>query len=279
MRRCESRRRMDKRRSESSAVKGAVTSMPTAHLISGLPCSGKTKYAIGLRSDANCVLFSLDRWLITSFGRSRWRFLPSRESHALCRTGTRRRGQNEDSLSRHAGECASRSTRSTQRKAASLQLPDRSRDTAGVCRLVRSAFGAGGCRGRSDRPFIDGWVRSVMGDKMNRSVVVALVAFLFGAGFMHAAVQRTPVKGGYVVEHDAEVARQQPGPHDGGGQTIGYSFFSQVPKLGLVFRKRALKPGSGIGYHEQTEDEIYYVLSGSGVMTLDGKDVEVEMGR
>ena len=43
--------------------------MATAHLISGLPCSGKTTYATGLRADANCVLFSLDRWLITSFGR------------------------------------------------------------------------------------------------------------------------------------------------------------------------------------------------------------------
>ena len=43
--------------------------MPTLHLISGLPCSGKTSYAIGLRADANCVLFSLDRWLITAFGR------------------------------------------------------------------------------------------------------------------------------------------------------------------------------------------------------------------
>jgi predicted kinase len=43
--------------------------MPTTHLISGLPCSGKTTYAVGLRADTNCVLFSLDRWLITSFGR------------------------------------------------------------------------------------------------------------------------------------------------------------------------------------------------------------------
>ena len=42
--------------------------MPTVHLISGLPCSGKTTYAVGLRADANCVLFCLDRWLITSFG-------------------------------------------------------------------------------------------------------------------------------------------------------------------------------------------------------------------
>lgn len=43
--------------------------MATAHLISGLPCSGKTTYALGLRADTNAVLFSLDRWLITSFGR------------------------------------------------------------------------------------------------------------------------------------------------------------------------------------------------------------------
>jgi predicted kinase len=43
--------------------------MATAHLICGLPCAGKTTYAIGLRADTNGVLFSLDRWLITLFGR------------------------------------------------------------------------------------------------------------------------------------------------------------------------------------------------------------------
>lgn len=43
--------------------------MATLHLISGLPCSGKTTYAMALRADANAVLFSLDRWLITAFGR------------------------------------------------------------------------------------------------------------------------------------------------------------------------------------------------------------------
>jgi predicted kinase len=43
--------------------------MPTVHLISGLPCSGKTTYAVGLKADANCVLFTLDRWLITLFGK------------------------------------------------------------------------------------------------------------------------------------------------------------------------------------------------------------------
>jgi len=43
--------------------------MPTLHLICGLPCSGKTTYATGVRADSNCALFSLDRWLITAFGR------------------------------------------------------------------------------------------------------------------------------------------------------------------------------------------------------------------
>jgi mannose-6-phosphate isomerase-like protein (cupin superfamily) len=84
--------------------------------------------------------------------------------------------------------------------------------------------------------------------------------------------------GGYVIEHDADVAKTEPGTHNGGGETIGYSFFAKTPNLHLVFRKRALEPGSGIGYHVQKEDEIYYVLSGRGVMTLDGKDVEVGPG-
>lgn len=43
--------------------------MATTHLISGLPCSGKTTYALGLRTDLDAALFSLDRWLITLFGK------------------------------------------------------------------------------------------------------------------------------------------------------------------------------------------------------------------
>jgi len=107
--------------------------------------------------------------------------------------------------------------------------------------------------------------------------VLVLLAFLLGVGFNRLAAQ-TKVLGGYVIEHDAGVAKDEPGTHNGGGMTIGYSFFSKVPKMGLVFRKRTFHPGSGVGYHEQTEDEIYYVLSGKGEMTLDGKKVEVTPG-
>ena len=94
-----------------------------------------------------------------------------------------------------------------------------------------------------------------------------------------AALQE-PAKGpgGFVLERDAEVAKTEPGTHKGGGETIGYSFFAKTPNLKMVFRKRALKPGSAIGYHVQKEDEIYYVLSGRGEMTIDGKTYEVTPG-
>ena len=108
-------------------------------------------------------------------------------------------------------------------------------------------------------------------------IASAILLILLGAG-LHAVAMQKPTPGGYIIERDAEVAKHEPGTHNGGGQTIGYSFFSKVPKLGLVFRKRALKPGSGIGLHEQKEDEIYYVLSGTGTMTLDGKTVNVTPG-
>jgi quercetin dioxygenase-like cupin family protein len=111
---------------------------------------------------------------------------------------------------------------------------------------------------------------------MSKQLFPLLCAFLLGAGLV--AAQKTAVKGGIVIERDADVAAEQPGPHNGGGKTVGHSFFAKVPNLSLIFRKRVMKPGSGIGYHEQREDEIYYFLSGRGVMTLDGKEVEVGPG-
>jgi len=42
--------------------------MATAHLIAGLPCSGKTTYSQQLKDEIDGVLFTLDRWLSTAFG-------------------------------------------------------------------------------------------------------------------------------------------------------------------------------------------------------------------
>jgi mannose-6-phosphate isomerase-like protein (cupin superfamily) len=84
--------------------------------------------------------------------------------------------------------------------------------------------------------------------------------------------------GGFVLQRDAQMARSEPGPHNGGGQTIGYSFFEATPNLSLVFRKRVFTPGSAIGYHLKTHDEIYYVLSGRGEMIVDGQAFAVGPG-
>jgi mannose-6-phosphate isomerase-like protein (cupin superfamily) len=114
---------------------------------------------------------------------------------------------------------------------------------------------------------------------MIRSVFVSGV--LVGGVLVFAVVSRPaaqPAKGGYIIQHDADIQKAEPGTHNGGGQTIGYSFFDKTPGMRFVFRKRALKPGAGIGYHEQKEDEVYYVLSGHGVMTLDDKPVEIGPG-
>jgi mannose-6-phosphate isomerase-like protein (cupin superfamily) len=105
---------------------------------------------------------------------------------------------------------------------------------------------------------------------------VSLLMAVVGAGWMRAA--QAPAAGGYILQRDAEIAKNEPGTHEGGGQTVGYSFFSGVPGLKLVFRKRAMKPGSAIGYHLQKDDEIYYVLNGKGDMTIDGRTFEVLPG-
>ncbi len=119
----------------------------------------------------------------------------------------------------------------------------------------------------------------------NRYLLLAGVILLGSAlapsapAFAQAEHNATAGKpGGYVLERDKEVAKNEPGTHKGGGETIGYSFFAKTPNLKLVFRKRAFKPGSAIGYHLQREDEIYYVLSGRGMMTIDGKEFEVGPG-
>jgi mannose-6-phosphate isomerase-like protein (cupin superfamily) len=74
-----------------------------------------------------------------------------------------------------------------------------------------------------------------------------------------------------LIEYDSLVARREPGPHNGGGETTAFSFFDNETGLSIVFRKRELHAGSAIGYHRNDEDEIYYVLAGRGELTLNAK--------
>ena len=93
-----------------------------------------------------------------------------------------------------------------------------------------------------------------------------------------SAQQAGPAVGGYVHERDAEVKKEGPAPHNGPGRSTGYSFFDKAPGYTQAFRKRVLHPGAAIGYHLQKEDEVYYILSGTGLMQMNGKEFPVAAG-
>jgi mannose-6-phosphate isomerase-like protein (cupin superfamily) len=82
----------------------------------------------------------------------------------------------------------------------------------------------------------------------------------------------------YIPEHEKDIAKIETGTYNGGGNTTGYSFFSKADGLKMVFRKRVLHPGLAIGYHLQNEDEIYYLISGTDEMQMNGKSFPVKTG-
>ena len=82
----------------------------------------------------------------------------------------------------------------------------------------------------------------------------------------------------YILVHEKDIAKEQAGPHNGGGKTIAYPFFEGTQDFKMAFRKRILKPGSSIGYHLQKEDEVYYILEGNGEMQMNGETFSVTAG-
>ncbi|MGE0131973.1 MAG: cupin domain-containing protein [Blastocatellales bacterium] len=101
---------------------------------------------------------------------------------------------------------------------------------------------------------------------------------LVSASAQNSGETETAADAGYILEHDAEVAKPGPSTHGGPGRSTGYSFFEKAANFKQVFRKRVLHPGAAIGYHLQKEDEVYYILSGEGVMQMNGKEFPVKPG-
>jgi mannose-6-phosphate isomerase-like protein (cupin superfamily) len=107
---------------------------------------------------------------------------------------------------------------------------------------------------------------------------VTIVTVSFFAGIFVSAVARHKMQEGYILEHEKEIAAAEPGPHKGGGTTTGHRFFKSATDSKLQFTKRILHPGSAIGYHLQKEEEIYYIASGTGEMSMNGKSFAVKGG-
>jgi mannose-6-phosphate isomerase-like protein (cupin superfamily) len=115
---------------------------------------------------------------------------------------------------------------------------------------------------------------------MNKYIIATLIAIsFFTAGlFVSFAFAKKQQQSGYILEHESNIAKDEPAPHNGKGTTTAYSFFNAAVNSKLVFRKRVLHPGSEIGYHLQQADEIYYIVSGTGEMRMNNKVFAVKAG-
>ena len=108
-------------------------------------------------------------------------------------------------------------------------------------------------------------------------VVLAAAIPAIAVLFTDTTTAAQPAKPEPTLRHDSyvqqarDIAAEQPGPHEGKGTTTAYPFFEDAAGFDIVFRQRALHAGASIGAHRNDKDEIYYVLSGRGELTLDGQ--------
>ncbi|MFZ6638388.1 cupin domain-containing protein [Undibacterium sp. TC4M20W] len=93
---------------------------------------------------------------------------------------------------------------------------------------------------------------------------------------MAAAADTAPVMS---IINEEEVKRDEPPPHGAIGMSTAYRISDAAPApRSMEFRKRILHPGAEIGLHPIAHDEVYYVLSGTGSVTSDGKTATLKAG-
>ena len=107
---------------------------------------------------------------------------------------------------------------------------------------------------------------------------LALLTICWGFAVERPAPAATESDHRYLIENDSAVATVEPPPHDGDGMSTAFSYFKSDTDLKLIFRKRVMRPGSTVGYHEQTHDEIYYFASGTADLQMNGKTIPVGPG-
>lgn len=81
-----------------------------------------------------------------------------------------------------------------------------------------------------------------------------------------------------VVVQEKNVTVDEPPPHGRIGMSTAARISDVVPHRSMEFRKRALHVGAEIGVHPISHDEVYYVVSGSGIVTSDGKEAVLSEG-
>ena len=85
------------------------------------------------------------------------------------------------------------------------------------------------------------------------------------------------VQAAVIVDERATVRDEAP-PHGAIGMSTAYRISDGVPGRTMEFRRRELHPRAAIGVHPIDHDEVYYVLSGQGVLEADGVQSRIGPG-
>lgn len=96
---------------------------------------------------------------------------------------------------------------------------------------------------------------------MIAAALIALPALANGA---------PPVNQPMVVIDEKDTVVEQPTPHGNIGMSTAYRISDKAPQRLMEFRKRILHKGSAIGIHPIDHDEVYHVVSGTGLVESDG---------
>ena len=82
-----------------------------------------------------------------------------------------------------------------------------------------------------------------------------------------------------VVIDEADTVREEPPPHGAIGMSTAYRISDAAPApRTMEFRRRILHKDAAIGDHPIAHDEVYYVLSGEGEVSSDGKTARLRAG-
>jgi mannose-6-phosphate isomerase-like protein (cupin superfamily) len=92
-----------------------------------------------------------------------------------------------------------------------------------------------------------------------------------------AAAALSPGRPPLVIDEE-NVVRHEPPPHGAIGMSTAFRISDAVPGRTMEFRKRVLHVGAAIGPHPIEHDEVYYALSGEGVVLSGGKEAPIKPG-
>lgn len=81
-----------------------------------------------------------------------------------------------------------------------------------------------------------------------------------------------------LVIDEKQAMRDEPPPHGAIGMSTAFRISDQAPGRTMEFRKRILHVGAAIGPHPIAHDEVYYALSGEGVVLSGGKEAPIRPG-